>query len=234
MEKHSVSKIIGSPPGYIGYDEAGQLTEKVRRKPYSVVLFDEIEKAHPDVMNILLQILDEGKVNDAHGRAINFENTVIAMTSNAGSTDQSTGVGFAKTTGDISKEKAMKALKDFLRPEFLSRVDEVVVFNPLEEKSYRRIAELMIEEMREPLREKSIELNVDCSVYEYIAKNAIGGKFGGRDIRRIIRKELEDEIAMLIIESGAEALGGINLTSDGERLYVTQVKVVIQAPATTK
>jgi ATP-dependent Clp protease ATP-binding subunit ClpA len=232
MEKHSVSRIIGSPPGYIGYDEAGQLTEKVRRKPYSVVLFDEIEKAHPDVMNILLQILDEGKVNDAHGRSVNFENTVIAMTSNAGSTDQSTGVGFAKTDGDISKEKAMKALKDFLRPEFLSRVDEVVVFKPLDEESYRRISKLMIEEMREPLREKNIELNVDYSVYEYIAKKSHGGKFGGRDIRRIIRKELEDEIAILIIENGEAGLSGINLTSDGERLYVSQV--VIKAPAPTK
>jgi ATP-dependent Clp protease ATP-binding subunit ClpA len=234
MEKHSVSRIIGSPPGYIGYDEAGQLTEKVRRKPYSVILFDEIEKAHPDVLNILLQILDEGKVNDAHGRAINFENTVVAMTSNAGSTDQSTGVGFAKTGGDISRDKALKALKDFLRPEFMSRVDEVVVFKPLDEESYKQIATLMIEEMREPLREKNIELNVDISVYDYIAKKAYGGKFGGRDIRRVIRKELEDEIAVLIIENGEAEIGGINLTSDGERLYVTQIQVVIQAPAHTK
>ncbi|MCL1824017.1 MAG: ATP-dependent Clp protease ATP-binding subunit [Oscillospiraceae bacterium] len=234
MEKHSVSRMIGSPPGYIGYDEAGQLTEKVRRKPYSVVLFDEIEKAHPDVMNILLQILDEGKVNDAHGRSINFENTVIAMTSNAGSTDKSTGVGFAKTTGDISKEKAMKALKEFLRPEFMSRVDEVVVFTPLSEDSYKMISRLMIEEMREPLKEKNIELSVDSSVYDYIGKKAYGGKFGGRDIRRIIRKELEDEIAILIIENGETGIGGINLSSDGERLYVSQVKVVIKAPAHSK
>ncbi|MCL2108633.1 MAG: ATP-dependent Clp protease ATP-binding subunit [Oscillospiraceae bacterium] len=230
MEKHSVSRIIGSPPGYIGYDEAGQLTEKVRRRPYSVILFDEIEKAHPDVMNILLQILDEGKVNDAHGRAINFENTVIAMTSNAGSTDQSTGVGFAKTSGSISKDKAMKALKEFLRPEFMSRVDEVVVFEPLTEDAYRRIAELMVEEMREPLMEKHIELLADPSVYSYIGKKAYGGKFGGRDIRRIIRKELEDEIAILIIQNGESGLDSINLTSDGERLYVSQV--VIKTPVT--
>ena len=234
MEKHSVSRIIGSPPGYVGYDEAGQLTEKVRRKPYSVVLFDEIEKAHPDVMNILLQILDEGKVNDAHGRSINFENTVIAMTSNAGSTDKSTGVGFAKTGGDISKEKAMKALKEFLRPEFMSRVDEVVVFEPLTEEAYKSIAKLMIEEMRAPLLEKNIELNVDASVYEYIGKKAFGGKFGGRDIRRIIRKELEDEIAVLIIENGEAGLDSINLTSDSERLYVSQVKVQLQTPAPAK
>ncbi|MDR2558136.1 MAG: AAA family ATPase, partial [Oscillospiraceae bacterium] len=236
MEKHSVSRMIGSPPGYIGYDEAGQLTEKVRRKPYSVILFDEIEKAHPDVMNILLQILDEGKVNDAHGRSVNFENTVICMTSNAGSTDKSTGVGFAKTSGDISMEKAMKALKDFLRPEFLSRVDEVVVFKPLDEDSYRKIAKLMLEEMREPLREKNIELNIDSSTYDFIAKKAYGGKYGGRDIRRVIRKELEDKIAMLIIESGEKGPGGINISSDGERFYVvSQVQVVIpaQTPAKT-
>ncbi|MCL2696616.1 MAG: ATP-dependent Clp protease ATP-binding subunit [Oscillospiraceae bacterium] len=230
MEKHSVSRMIGSPPGYIGYDEAGQLTEKVRRKPYSVILFDEIEKAHPDVMNILLQILDEGKVNDAHGRSVNFENTVICMTSNAGSTDKSIGVGFAKTSGEVSKEKAMKALKDFLRPEFLSRVDEIVVFKPLDEESYKKIAGLMLEEMREPLREKNIELNIDSSTYDFIAKKAFGGKYGGRDIRRVIRKELEDEIAMLIIESGETGIGGINISSDGERFYVSQVQVVIPAP----
>ncbi|GHV46339.1 chaperone ClpB [Clostridia bacterium] len=204
MEKHSVSKIIGSPPGYVGYDEAGQLTEKVRRKPYSVILFDEIEKAHPDVMNILLQILDEGKVNDAHGRTVNFENAVICMTSNAGSGDHSTGVGFAKTEGEISKEKAMKALKEFLRPEFMSRVDEVVVFAPHSEESYRRIAELMVGEMIEPLKEKNIELDTDKQVYVYIAKKAYGGKYGGRDLRKIIRKEVEDEIANLIIEKGAD------------------------------
>ena len=156
------------------------------------------------------------------------------MTSNAGSTDQSTGVGFAKTSGDISKEKALKALKDILRPEFLSRVDEIVVFKPLDEESYKKIAALMVEEMREPLREKGIELSIDISAYEYIAKKAYGGKFGGRDIRRVIRKELEDEIAMLIIDNGEDDLGGINISSDGERLYVTQVQVVIKAPAHTK
>jgi ATP-dependent Clp protease ATP-binding subunit ClpA len=210
MEKFSVSRIIGSPPGYVGYDEAGQLTEKVRRKPYSVVLFDEIEKAHPDVMNILLQILDEGKVNDAHGRTISFENTVIAMTSNAGSADKSTGVGFAKTAGDISKEKALKALKDFLRPEFISRVDEIIVFKPLKEEHYAKISELMIDEMREPLKEKEIGLDVSGEVYAYIAKKAFGGKYGGRDIRRVIRDEIEDAVASLIVEKGAKSEGGLS------------------------
>lgn len=219
MEKHSISRIIGSPPGYVGYDEAGQLTEKVRRKPYSVILFDEIEKAHPDVMNILLQILDEGKVNDAHGRSVNFENTVICMTSNAGSTDKTTGVGFGKTEGDISKEKAMKSLKEFLRPEFMSRVDEVVVFKPLDEESYRKIAALMIDEMREPLTEKNIMLNIDENVYTYIAGKAFGGKYGGRDLRRVIRKEIEDKVASLIISKGETGLKAVHIkkseTDDG-------------------
>ncbi len=201
MEKHSVSRIIGSPPGYVGYDEAGQLTEKVRRKPYSVILFDEIEKAHPDVMNILLQILDEGKVNDAHGRTVSFENTVIAMTSNAGSSFKTGGIGFGKTEADISKEKAMKALSDFLRPEFLSRVDEVVVFKPLTEDAYCDIARLMISEMNEPLAEKNIQLVVDDSAYRYVGKKAFGGKFGGRDVRKIVRKEIEDKVANLIVDT---------------------------------
>jgi ATP-dependent Clp protease ATP-binding subunit ClpA len=222
MEKHSVSRIIGSPPGYVGYDEAGQLTEKVRRRPYSVILFDEIEKAHPDVMNILLQILDEGKVNDAHGRSVSFENTVIAMTSNAGSTDKSTGLGFAKTEGDISKEKALKALKEFLRPEFLGRVDEVVVFLPLSRESCQKIAKLMIDEMREPLKEKNIELNVSESVYEYVADKAKadGGKFGGRDIRRVIRKEVEDEVANLIISHGENGLTQVTIIAEDAKLVI--------------
>ncbi len=201
MEKHSVSRIIGSPPGYVGYDEAGQLTEKVRRKPYSVILFDEIEKAHPDVMNILLQILDEGKVNDAHGRTVSFENTVIAMTSNAGSSFKTGGIGFGKTEADISKEKAMKALSDFLRPEFLSRVDEVVVYRPLSEEAYCDIARLMINEMNEPLAEKNIQLVVDDSAYRYVGKKAFGGKFGGRDVRKVVRKEIEDKVANLIVDT---------------------------------
>ncbi len=216
MEKHSVSKIVGSPPGYVGYDEAGQLTEKVRRKPYSVILFDEIEKAHPDVLNILLQILDEGKITDAHGRTVSFENTVICMTSNAGSSDGSTGMGFGKTEGDLSKEKAMKALRSFLRPEFMGRIDEIVVFNPLSEESYAKIAKLMLNEMVEPLAEKEITLNVDDSAYKYIAHKAFGGKFGGRDIRRVIRKEVEDKVANLIIDSGENGIKSISIKANDD------------------
>lgn len=221
MERHSVSKIIGSPPGYVGYDEAGQLTEKVRRKPYSVVLFDEIEKAHPDVMNILLQILDEGRVNDAQGRSVNFENTVICMTSNAGSTDKSTGVGFGRSEIEVSKDRAMKGLRDFLRPEFLSRIDEIVVFKPLSEKDYGDIAKLMLEEMREPLNEKRIELIIDEKTYSAIAKKAFGGKFGGRDIRRVIRKDIEDKIANIIIENNDKKIKSINITAEDDNIKVS-------------
>jgi ATP-dependent Clp protease ATP-binding subunit ClpC len=220
MEKHSVSRIIGSPPGYVGYDEAGQLTEKVRRKPYSVILFDEIEKAHPDVMNILLQILDEGKVTDAHGRTVSFENTVIAMTSNAGSSFNTSGLGFAKSEADISKDKAMKALGEFLRPEFLSRVDEVVVFKPLTLDAYKGIAGLMIDEMKEPLLEKNITLNVSDEAYELVAKKASGGKFGGRDVRKVVRKDIEDKVANIIVEADGN-ISQIDVDADGDEIKVT-------------
>lgn len=220
MEKHSVSRIIGSPPGYVGYDEAGQLTEKVRRKPYSVILFDEIEKAHPDVMNILLQILDEGKVTDAHGRTVSFENTVIAMTSNAGSAFNTSGLGFAKSEADISKDKAMKALGEFLRPEFLSRVDEVVVFKPLTLDAYKGIAGLMIGEMKEPLLEKNITLNVSDEAYELVAKKASGGKFGGRDVRKVVRKDIEDKVANIIVEADGN-ISQIDVDADGDEIKVT-------------
>lgn len=220
MEKHSVSRIIGSPPGYVGYDEAGQLTEKVRRKPYSVILFDEIEKAHPDVMNILLQILDEGKVTDAHGRTVSFENTVIAMTSNAGSSFNTSGLGFAKSEADISKDKAMKALGEFLRPEFLSRVDEVVVFKPLTLDAYKGIAGLMIGEMKEPLLEKNITLNVSDETYELVAKKASGGKFGGRDVRKVVRKDIEDKVANIIVEADGN-ISQIDVDADGDEIKVT-------------
>ena len=220
MEKHSVSRIIGSPPGYVGYDEAGQLTEKVRRKPYSVILFDEIEKAHPDVMNILLQILDEGKVTDAHGRTVSFENTVIAMTSNAGSSFNTSGLGFAKSEADISKDKAMKALGEFLRPEFLSRVDEVVVFKPLTLDAYKGIAGLMIGEMKQPLLEKNITLNVSDEAYELVAKKASGGKFGGRDVRKVVRKEIEDKVANIIVEADGN-ISQIDVDADGDEIKVT-------------
>lgn len=220
MEKHSVSRIIGSPPGYVGYDEAGQLTEKVRRKPYSVILFDEIEKAHPDVMNILLQILDEGKVTDAHGRTVSFENTVIAMTSNAGSSFNTSGLGFAKSEADISKDKAMKALGEFLRPEFLSRVDEVVVFKPLTLDAYKGFAGLMIGEMKEPLLEKNITLNVSDEAYELVAKKASGGKFGGRDVRKVVRKDIEDKVANIIVEADGN-ISQIDVDADGDEIKVT-------------
>lgn len=220
MEKHSVSRIIGSPPGYVGYDEAGQLTEKVRRKPYSVILFDEIEKAHPDVMNILLQILDEGKVTDAHGRTVSFENTVIAMTSNAGSSFNTSGLGFAKSEADISKDKAMKALGEFLRPEFLSRVDEVVVFKPLTLDAYKGIAGLMIGEMKEPLLEKNITLNVSDEAYALVAKKASGGKFGGRDVRKVVRKDIEDKVANIIVEADGN-ISQIDIDADGDEIKVT-------------
>ncbi len=199
MEKHSVARMIGSPPGYVGYDEAGQLTEKVRRRPYSVILFDEIEKAHPDVMNILMQILDEGKIDDAQGRTVSFENTVICMTSNAGSTDKSIGVGFNRTNTEISKEKAMKGLREFLRPEFISRIDEIVVFRNLEKKDFEKIAALMLDEMKQPLAEKNITLQYDDAALIAIAEEAYGKPYGARDIRRVIRQTVEDQVASLII-----------------------------------
>ena len=219
MEKHSVARMIGSPPGYVGYDEAGQLTEKVRRHPYSVVLFDEIEKAHPDIMNILLQILDEGKINDAQGRTVNFENTIIAMTSNAGSTDKSTGVGFNKSAEDISKEKAMKSLREFLRPEFLSRIDEVIVFKPLVKEDFERIAALMLDERKEPLSEKGIILKYDNDALKAVAEKSFGKVYGARDIRRVIRKEIEEKIADIIIDRNGK-VAGIGITSENGEIKV--------------
>ena len=201
MEKHSVSRIIGSPPGYVGYDEAGQLTEKVRRKPYSVLLFDEIEKAHPDVMNILLQILDEGKITDAQGRTVSFENTVIVMTSNAGSSRSEGALGFGKTQGDVNKEKALKALREFLRPEFLGRVDEIVVFNDLDEDAFKKIAVLMLDEFKEPLRDKGITFTYTEEAVAELAKESVGGTRGARDLRNNIRRKVEDKIAEKIIDN---------------------------------
>ena len=220
MEKHSVSKLIGSPPGYVGFDEAGQLTEKVRRRPYSVVLFDEIEKAHPDVMNILLQILDEGQIHDSQGRPVSFQNTVIVMTSNAGSTDRDTGVGFNKTQAEISKDKAMKALGEFLRPEFLGRVDEVVVFNPLTEEDYGKIAALMLDEMREPLEEQGISLAYKPAATALIAKKAYGKKLGGRDIRKVIREEVEDPLAEIMVEKGESGINLVLVDAQDDKLIV--------------
>ena len=216
MEKHSVARMIGSPPGYVGYDEAGQLTEKVRRRPYSVILFDEIEKAHPDVMNILMQILDEGKIDDAQGRTVSFENTVICMTSNAGSTDKSIGVGFNRTDTEISKEKAMKGLREFLRPEFISRIDEIVVFRNLEKKDFEKIAALMLDEMKQPLLEKNITMQYDDAALVAIAEDSYGKPYGARDIRRAIRQTVEDQVASLIIAHTGEIQTLLVSAKDGK------------------
>ena len=217
MEKHSVSKIIGSPPGYVGYDEAGQLTEKVRRRPYSVLLFDEIEKAHPDVLNILLQILDEGRITDAHGRTVNFENTVIVMTSNAGSDRRENSLGFNKTAADMNREKVMRALGEFLRPEFLSRIDEVIVFRPLDVEDYKKIAALMLGEYVGSLKEKGIALTYDQEVCAYLAEKSIHGQSGARDLRNNIRRMVEDKLAMALVERGEGAISGVALSvQDGE------------------
>ena len=221
MEKHSVSRLIGSPPGYVGYDEAGQLTEKVRRKPYSVVLFDEIEKAHPDVMNILLQILDEGKTNDAQGRTVNFENTVIIMTSNAGSENRENLLGFGQDKGTAAKDKAMKALKQFLRPEFLGRVDEIIVFNQLTREDYEKIAKLLIDEFIPSLRDKGIKLIVDEDVPRIIAGEADGGVRGARDIRHSIRKAVEDPIANILVSSYDMVINEIRVSVHDEKIVVT-------------
>ena len=218
MEKFSVSRIIGSPPGYVGYDEAGQLTEKIRRKPYSVVLFDEIEKAHPDVMNILLQILDDGRITDAQGRNVNFENTIIIMTTNAGSNTKTGAVGFGGTVSDMSRERVLKALNEFLRPEFLNRVDEVVCFNTLTEENFSDIAVLMLEEVREVMQGKGIELVWDDSVPAYLVKKGYSTVYGARNLRRLIQKEIEDEVAARLIEMRGTDLSEIRLHADGEKI----------------
>ena len=222
MEKHSVSRLIGAPPGYVGYEEAGQLTEKVRRKPYSVVLFDEIEKAHPDVLNILLQILDDGRVTDAQGRNVNFENTIIVMTSNAGSDRGENLMGFAKTAETAAKDKAMKALREFLRPEFIARVDEVVVFTPLEKDSLSKIAEIMLNELKTALEEKLIKLAFDNKVCDYIAAKCDGTKTGARELRNIIRREIEDKVVDLIIENSEGGIGLVkaSVKKDGSAIDI--------------
>lgn len=201
MEKHTVSKLIGAPPGYIGYDEAGQLTEKIRRKPYSVILFDEIEKAHPDIMNILLQILDEGKITDSHGRKVDFSNTIIVMTSNAGSQFQKGALGFHNTQEAMSRENALKGLREFLRPEFISRVDEIIIFKPLNLENYTQIAVMLLDELKEPLKAKDIAFGYTKEVAEEIAKTALSNKYGARDIRREIRRQVEDQIADIVVSN---------------------------------
>ena len=221
MEKHSVSRLIGSPPGYVGYDEAGQLTEKVRRKPYSIILFDEIEKAHPDVMNILLQILDEGKTNDAHGRTVSFANTVIIMTSNAGSHMSESSLGFGKSEKDISKEKVLKALNDFLRPEFIGRVDEIVVFNPLGTAEYEKIAVLMLGEIETVLKDKGITLEYDAGTPSAIVSKMDGNVRGARDLRNVIRRNIEDKISTLMINNIGTIMNRIIISSSNGEISVT-------------
>ncbi len=221
MEKFSVSRIIGSPPGYVGYDEAGQLTEKIRRRPYSVVLFDEIEKAHPDVMNILLQILDDGRITDAHGRTVNFENVIIIMTTNAGSDRQGSGtVGFGGTVGDMDREKAMKALRDFLRPEFINRVDEVVYFNRLSEDNFRDIARLMMNELHDAMKERAVELTYDDSIIDYLTKESYSIEYGARNLRRTIQKEIEDKIAAEMIDNYDREVTKVGVTIEDGKVLV--------------
>ncbi|MFT9056098.1 MAG: ATP-dependent Clp protease ATP-binding subunit [Ethanoligenens sp.] len=223
MEKHSVSRIIGAPPGYVGYDEAGQLTEKVRRKPYSVILMDEIEKAHPDVLNILLQILDDGHVTDSHGRKVNFENTVIVMTSNAGSDKKTNSLGFNREPNVVAKERAHKALADFLRPEFLSRIDEIVVFRPLTEDDFGLITGLMLNELKTSLAQKSMDLLWDDALIAALVKKSIGGKFGARDLRRNVRREVEDKIAELLVTFCDRQIKTFNFSAEGDTITATAI-----------
>ena len=218
MEKHSVSRIVGSPPGYVGYDEAGQLTEKIRRKPYAVVLFDEIEKAHPDVLNVLLQILDDGEITDAHGRKVNFENTIIVMTSNAGSATKEGTVGFDRSFSQQDSEKAMKALQQFLRPEFINRVDAVITFNRLSEKDFQSIARIMLDELRDSLKEKGITFTYDATLVDFLTKKSYSRTYGARNLRRTIQKELEDPMATKIINSYEEPIIGINAAAENEHV----------------
>jgi ATP-dependent Clp protease ATP-binding subunit ClpA len=224
MEKHSVSRIVGSPPGYVGYDDAGQLTEKVRRKPYCVILFDEIEKAHPDVMNILLQILDDGRITDAHGKVVNFENTVIVMTSNAGSSNKASGsVGFGHTASQQGKDRAMKALEDFLRPEFLNRVDEIVYFNQLSKENFKDICELMLKELREVMVSKGITFTCGEDVTDYLVNKSYSAVYGARNLRRLIQKELEDPIATRLIDSYVKPITSLTATADDNGITVVGV-----------
>ena len=220
MEKHSVSRIVGSPPGYVGYDEAGQLTEKIRRKPYAVILFDEIEKAHPDVMNVLLQILDDGEITDSHGRKVNFENTVIVMTSNAGSERKEGTVGFGHTVNEQNRDRAMKALGEFLRPEFLNRVDEVICFNRLDEKNFAGIAHIMLDELQKSLEDKGLHFTWDEDVEDYLVKKSYSATYGARNLRRIIQKELEDVMAAQIIDSYEHPVTQIHASMEDGKLVV--------------
>ena len=221
MEKHTVSKLIGSPPGYVGYDEAGQLTEKIRRRPYSVVLFDEIEKAHPDVLNILLQVLDDGRITDAQGRLVNFENTIIVMTSNAGSEGRVAGLGFGRTDNDMVKEKVMNARKEFLRPEFLNRVDEIITFNHLTEENFLGIADIMLEELRQSLANRGLDFKWDDTVRKYLVDKAYSVTYGARNLRREIQRSLEDPISERIVDSFENPISAICVTAANGEIQVT-------------
>jgi ATP-dependent Clp protease ATP-binding subunit ClpA len=223
MERHAVSKLIGSPPGYVGYDEAGQLTEKIRRRPYSVILLDEIEKAHPDVLNILLQVLDDGRITDSQGRVVNFENTVIVMTSNAGSEGRVGSFGFGRTEQEQVKEKAIGALREFLRPEFINRVDDVIVFNRLTKENFLGIADIMLKELKDSLAGRGLTLSWDESLGNYLAEKAYSPVYGARNLRRTIQTDLEDPISERIIDSFEAPISGIRISVDGEALQVESV-----------
>ena len=222
MEKHTVSRLIGSPPGYVGYDEAGQLTEKIRRRPYSVVLFDEIEKAHPDVLNSLLQILDDGRLTDAQGRVVSFENTVIVMTSNAGSQSNNTPAGFGRTVSQMSKDRVMKALEEIMRPEFLNRIDEIIAFNQLSEDNFRHIAEIMLGELRTTLADKDIRLTWDDSLLGLLTEKSYSVKYGARNLRRLIEKEIENPLATAIV-TGDKPLMGVHLSAEDGKVKLDTI-----------
>ena len=221
MEKHTVSKLIGSPPGYVGYDEAGQLTEKIRRRPYSVVLFDEIEKAHPDVLNVLLQVLDDGRITDAQGRVVNFENTIVVMTSNAGSEGRVAGLGFGRTQNEQVKEKTMGALREFLRPEFINRVDEIITFNHLSEENFRGIADIMLKELSDNLSNRGLTIKWEESVKDLLVKKAYSTVYGARNLRRTIQRELEDPISQKIIDSFESPISSITVSTKEDEICVT-------------
>ena len=218
MEKHSVSRIIGSPPGYVGYDDAGQLTEKIRRKPYSVILFDEIEKAHPDVLNILLQILDDGRITDAHGKTVNFENTVLIMTTNAGSSADGTPAGFTMTAHSADEVKVKAALEDFLRPEFINRVDDIVVFNRLTRENFGFICRIMLDDLKSVLAEKNVAFTYDDAAVALLVEKGYSEKYGARNLRRLIQTDVEDAVAAVIIESYQNAVTSVSLTAENGAL----------------
>ena len=220
MEKHTVSKLIGSPPGYVGYDEAGQLTEKIRRRPYSVILFDEIEKAHPDVMNILLQVLDDGRITDSQGRTVSFENTIIVMTSNAGSDRKGGSMGFGRTAADLMKDNAMKALSEFLRPEFLNRVDEVICFNRLSQEDFCGIAKIMLKELKDALAERGLPFTWTDDVEAYLTQKAYSVTYGARNLRRTIQREIEDPIAEAIINSFESPISSVRVEAADGKLEI--------------